>query len=80
MCPAVWHAQDGATVFVCEYACVSVVLFLRGHMGSACLCTVALSLFLMHASLCMVRHGGLALHLHPLQRMVFASVMTESGC
>lgn len=28
---------DGATVFVCEYVCLSVVLFLRVHMGSTCL-------------------------------------------
>lgn len=71
---------DGATVFVCEYVCVSVVPFLRVHMGSTCVCTITFRLFLMHVCLCMVRHGGLALYLHQLQRMVLTSVMTESGC
>lgn len=36
-------------LFVCEYVCVSVILFLRVRMGSMCACMVAFCLFfLMH--------------------------------
>lgn len=36
---------DGATVFVCEYVCVSVILFLRVQMGSVGACMVTFCLF-----------------------------------
>lgn len=61
--------------FLCEYVCVSAIV----SIWEVCVRVWShFVYFSMHVCvLCVVSLGGLALHLHQLQRMVLTSIMTE---